>query len=206
MDMVAAAASPPVEGSWAPLRPLALKAKNAPPPITSDPSNKRKGMPLALNIGFDPAPVPGNGKDALSLVEVNDAVADRPIIPCAAADCADVEAGPAPDAVADAVWVSVMAAVFVGGGVREGLGVEVGNPGGTVSVGTSVSVGVGVGVNVGVGVRVDVGVGVGVKVGVGVEVDVGVGVKVGVGVDVGVRVGVLVGVRVDVDVQVGVSV
>ena len=108
-------------------------------------------------------PISDNGRNAPLLVGVNDAVADEPIIPCV-----DVEVEPVPAAVAEVICVTVMPAAFVGGGILEGLGVEVGPPGRAVSVGTSVSVKVRVGVEVGVRVGVEVGVQVGVSVGMSV--------------------------------------
>ncbi len=108
---------------------------------------------MEFEFGFDPVPIPGNGKDASLLVGVTDAVADAPIIPCG-----DVEVESMPAAVAEAVCVSAMPAVFVGGSVLVGLGVEDGPPGRAVEVGSSIPFGVGVGVQVGRGIPVAVGV------------------------------------------------
>jgi len=112
-------------------------------------------------------PIPGNGKDAALLVGVNDAVADKPIIPCV-----DVEVEPLPAAVAEAVCVIVMTAVFIGGSVVEDLGAGVGPPGRAVSAGTPVPVRVRVGVEMGVQVGTPVAVGVRPEVQSGVSVRV----------------------------------
>ena len=91
-------------------------------------SNNRKGVPFAFDFGFDPMPVPGNGKDAALLVGVDDAVADKPTIPCVDVDV-DVEVEPLPAAVAEAVCVTVTPAVFIKGSVLEGSGMDVVPPG-----------------------------------------------------------------------------
>ena len=105
-----------------------LLTETAPLPMPSAASNNRKGVPFAFDFGFDPMPVPGNGKDAALLVGVDDAVADKPIIPCVDVDV-DTEVEPLPADIAEAVCVTVMPAVFIGGSVLEGSGMDVVPPG-----------------------------------------------------------------------------
>jgi hypothetical protein len=143
-------------------------------------SNNRKGAPFAFDFWFDPVPVLGKGKDAALFVGVNDAVAGKPVIPCE-----DVEVERMPAGVAEAVCVGVTPAVFIGGSVLEGIGMEVVPPGRAGSVGTAIPVRVAVGLGVFVGTGVLVGT-TGVLVGT-------TGVLVGaMGVFVGTT-GVLVG-------------
>jgi hypothetical protein len=93
------------------------------------------------------------------LVGVRDAVGEGVGFPCVGAE-------PLPASVGEDVCVGLMPVLVAGKNGRGVLGVEVGAPGGTVSVGNSVAVGVRVRVDVDVGVRVEVGVTVGVDVGV----------------------------------------
>ena len=111
-------------------------------------------MTFTLVNGLEPGLLPDPEPDAGLLVGVGDCVTDAPIIPCTL-----VETEPVPPAVDEAVGITKMAAVPVGGSVFVDLGVEVGPPGLAVSVGISVPVKVAVGVHVGTpGMPVAVGV------------------------------------------------